>query len=156
MRNALFLCSLFACAKYPSGMLFSDFRNDVEYWQTARDAADERLTAMPPLALETHHSSSSKSLDQRMMNNVSKTVWVDPKTTYQSLIGFGGAFTQSSAHVWQSLSPSLQQQIILAYFDRNAGLGYSIGRVLFRAFHSFLYTRKCVDCLLNVYASSFA
>ena len=45
------------------------------------------------------------------------------------VLGFGGAFTQASAEVWQQLSHELQQQVIDAYFDGEKGIGYSIGRV---------------------------
>lgn len=44
------------------------------------------------------------------------------------VIGFGGAFTDSSAMLFHSLPASLQEKVIQAYFSIN-GIGYSLGRV---------------------------
>jgi hypothetical protein len=40
-----------------------------------------------------------------------------------SIDGFGGAFTESSALVFQAMSPSLRQQFIDAYFSEEKGIG---------------------------------
>jgi glucosylceramidase len=45
------------------------------------------------------------------------------------LVGFGGAFTQSSATVYQQLPPELQGEFLEAYFSNDTGIGYSTGRL---------------------------
>ena len=56
---------------------------------------------------------------------------VDWGTTYQEIIGFGGAFTEASALNWRSLTEDEQAQIIKLYFadPSDGGLGYTVGRV---------------------------
>ena len=56
-------------------------------------------------------------------------VWVDPKRAFQTIEGFGGAFTEASAVTWQKLSPARREDVLRAYFDREAGHGYSLCRV---------------------------
>ena len=53
----------------------------------------------------------------------SPVIELDPGRKYQTIVGFGGAFTESSAHVLQQLSPALRDSVIDAYFSRDgAGL----------------------------------
>lgn len=43
-------------------------------------------------------------------------------------LGFGGAFTESSAYVYSSLSEANKKKVIASYFGQD-GLGYNLGRV---------------------------
>jgi glucosylceramidase len=56
-------------------------------------------------------------------------VWVDPKRCFQTLEGFGGAFTEAAAVTWQGLSPTRGEQVLKDYFDRQQGHGYTLCRV---------------------------
>ena len=51
-----------------------------------------------------------------------------PDYTYQSIIGFGGAFTDSAAHTFSKMSAEKQSEVIKAYFDDSEGIGYNFGR----------------------------
>lgn len=115
-----------------SSMVSND-RFKVQYWQTTRDVATERLKAMPYLTFHHRTSPTISVLDCDDLHAGDETVkiMVDVDTSFQKIEGFGGAFTQSSAHVWQSLSPQLRERVISAYFDQEAGLSYSLGRVYF-------------------------
>ncbi|ETL45009.1 hypothetical protein F441_04999 [Phytophthora nicotianae CJ01A1] len=53
---------------------------------------------------------------------------IDSKTTYQEIIGFGGAFTDAAAINVYLMSSDVQQLIVDAYFS-DAGLQYSLGRI---------------------------
>jgi glucosylceramidase len=44
-------------------------------------------------------------------------------------MGFGAAFTESSAEVLSQMSPERQEEVVSAYFRRDRGLGYQVGRV---------------------------
>ncbi len=46
----------------------------------------------------------------------------------QAVIGFGGAFTDTAALLYQKMSPALKQAFIRSYFGRE-GVAYSLGRV---------------------------
>ncbi|MBO5212727.1 MAG: glucosylceramidase [Clostridia bacterium] len=47
---------------------------------------------------------------------------------YQSIIGFGGAFTDSSAYNYSLMSDKNKELVIKAYFDKNDGIAYNFGR----------------------------
>lgn len=50
-----------------------------------------------------------------------------PETRYQTLIGIGGSFTESTAHVLSKLSPALRDSVIQAHFGPE-GSAYSLAR----------------------------
>jgi len=56
-------------------------------------------------------------------------IQLDISKRYQSIIGFGGAFTESAAYTLFKMSDDKRQEVINSYFDKEKGLGYSIGRV---------------------------
>eukprot|EP00928_Gymnodinium_smaydae_P003713 TRINITY_DN11311_c0_g1_i3.p1 TRINITY_DN11311_c0_g1~~TRINITY_DN11311_c0_g1_i3.p1 ORF type:complete len:588 (-),score=97.00 TRINITY_DN11311_c0_g1_i3:215-1762(-) len=78
----------------------------------------ERFCALPPLDLEVSP-----------LPEGAPAVVLDASMQFQTFLGFGGSFTESSANVLQSLSPSNQERVIQSYFDRRSGLGYRLGRL---------------------------
>ena len=48
---------------------------------------------------------------------------------YQSIVGFGGAFTESTAVNYAALPPEKQEQMLTAYFDADRGIGYNFCRL---------------------------
>jgi len=85
-----------------------------------RTAKDQglRLSKLPPLPLKTARPRAGDV-----------TVVLDPSVRYQSFLGFGGAFTESAAKVFQKLSSKKQEQVLNAYFNEDSGLGYRFGRL---------------------------
>jgi glucosylceramidase len=55
-------------------------------------------------------------------------VFVEPKNTFQSLLGIGGAITDASAEVFAGLSTQKQKELIDAYYNKDTGIGYSLMR----------------------------
>ena len=55
------------------------------------------------------------------------SIVVDSKITYQQLLGFGGSFTEATAHVLRTLSPENREQVLKAYFS-DEGARYSLTR----------------------------
>ena len=47
---------------------------------------------------------------------------------YQEVLGFGGAFTESSAYLYSLLSKEDKRKFLEFYFDREKGIGYNFGR----------------------------
>lgn len=112
----------------------------VQYWQTAKETSTDRLKAMPTLPLQCATTIGATPPSVEGLTDVELAVLhVDPSRSYQEILGFGGAFTQASAHVWQSLSTPVQAEIIGAYFDVELGLGYTTGRV-------FSSVETCLQC----------
>lgn len=68
---------------------------------------------------------------EEVKNSTSKNVdiKIDEHITYQKMIGFGGAFTESSAYNLSRINKEARMNAIKAYFDPSEGLGYTIGRV---------------------------
>ena len=57
-----------------------------------------------------------------------KIINIYPDIEYQTLIGFGGTFTESTGIAIKSLSKEKQEEIIKEYFSEN-GLGYNFCRL---------------------------
>lgn len=60
-------------------------------------------------------------LEQHLIN-------IHPDFTYQEIIGFGGAFTESAAEAYSALSQDKKQEFMEAYFSREKGIGYNFCR----------------------------
>ena len=57
------------------------------------------------------------------------TVIVNSQRRFQSIEGFGGAFTESAALTWQQLGLQRRGQLLRDYFDPQFGHGYALCRV---------------------------
>jgi glucosylceramidase len=68
-------------------------------------------------------------LTQQAARDSLASVWVDPKRTFQTLEGFGTAFTESAATTWLKLSPPQREQVMQDYFSVQNGNGYTFCRV---------------------------
>ena len=55
-------------------------------------------------------------------------VLVDPTRRFQTILGFGGAFTDAAAETFAKLPPAKQAEVLTAYFSPDKGLGYTLGR----------------------------
>lgn len=89
---------------------------DLRGWLTSRDGG-ERLAPQPDLAWRKGGAVAGPS------------VFVDPARRMQTLLGFGGAFTEAAALTWQQLPPALGAELLRAYFDPALGHGYTLCRV---------------------------
>ena len=57
------------------------------------------------------------------------SVFVDPTRRMQTLLGFGGAFTEAAALTWQQLPTAIGDEFLRACFDPVMGHGYTLCRV---------------------------
>ena len=87
----------------------------IRYFLTERDS-NARLNELALVAT----SASDKPL---------ASLWVDSQRRFQTMLGFGGAFTEAAAITWQKLSPVVQKQVLVDYFSKTAGHGYRLCRV---------------------------
>ncbi|KAG4067248.1 hypothetical protein HA402_000239 [Bradysia odoriphaga] len=60
---------------------------------------------------------------------ISADITVNRNNTYQTNLGFGGAFTGSVSHIIDLLPKSLQNHIYKAYFSKTEGIGYNMMRI---------------------------
>lgn len=56
------------------------------------------------------------------------TLIIDAKRRFQTIEGFGGALTDAAAETFYKLPEEKQDELITAYFDKQKGIGYSLGR----------------------------
>lgn len=66
-----------------------------------------------------------KKYTEKLENQI---INIYPQITYQTILGFGGAFTESTGYSIKQLPDNLQTQIINEYFSKD-GLNYTIGRL---------------------------
>lgn len=55
-------------------------------------------------------------------------VFVDPSKSFQTMLGIGGALTDASAETFYKLPKDKQKEFLTAYYDKNKGIGYTLGR----------------------------
>ena len=70
------------------------------------------------------------------------SVFVEPKKTFQTFLGIGGAITDASAEVFAKLTKDKQQEFTNAYYNKEKGIGYSLVRTTIHSsdFSSGSYT----------------
>lgn len=54
---------------------------------------------------------------------------LDPSKRFQKFIGFGGAFTEAAAYTLSKISAEKRHEVLKSYFDKESGIGYSMGRI---------------------------
>lgn len=89
----------------------------VDTYVTAQ-ATGQRLTQLPTLTLKP-----TAPLGEQM-----QYVFVDPSKSFQTLLGIGGALTDAAAETYAKLPEAKRRELIKAYYDPSAGIGYSLGR----------------------------
>ena len=55
-------------------------------------------------------------------------IFVDPAKSFQTFIGIGAALTDASAETFAKMPAEKQEAILKAFYDKNAGIGYSLAR----------------------------
>jgi glucosylceramidase len=87
-------------------------------------ASSQRMALQPSLALRPVDALLTDPDLARMPKLV-----VNTHRRFQRIEGFGGAFTEAAATTWQQLPPAVAQALLRAYFDPEAGHGYTFNRV---------------------------
>ena len=55
-------------------------------------------------------------------------IFINPKKSFQTFLGIGGAITDASAEVFGKLPIEKQEEFLKAYYDKDYGIGYSMSR----------------------------
>lgn len=98
---------------------------------TSFDLAGKKATiyttaSKTELRLSQTGTASYQTAKQPLENEVS--VFVNPKKSFQTLMGIGGAITDASAEVFAQLPDDQQEALLKAYYDQEEGIGYSLCR----------------------------
>ncbi len=92
----------------------------IQVIQTAK-ATDDRLTIKTPLTF-------GKISSDRFNDNRLPSVLLDDQKKFQTILGFGGAFTEAGAVTLLKLSKENREKVLRSYFDPIAGHGYTLCR----------------------------
>ena len=99
---------------------------------TTADSTDLRLTQSDTFSF----TDMAQPLETQVM------VFADPAKTFQSYFGIGAALTDAAAETFYKLPKDKQQELLTAYFDKDKGIGYTVGRTNMNScdFSSDMYT----------------
>jgi len=99
---------------------------------TSAAGSEQRLARGQDVQLKPGHA----------LTEVENSVFVDPTRKFQTVLGIGGAITDSSAEVFAKLSKDKQAEFLKAYYDPQNGIGYSLARTTIHSsdFSSASYT----------------
>jgi glucosylceramidase len=108
------------------------------------------LKAMKSRVYTTAHQSNLKlsETDSLMFGGFKQpleteaAIIVDPSKEFQTFLGIGGALTDAAAETFYKLSEEKQKQFLDAYYNKEKGIGYSLGRTIIHScdFSSASYT----------------
>jgi glucosylceramidase len=85
---------------------------------TTADSTNYRLTVTDTLKF--------KELIQPVETQI--CVFTDPDKTFQTFLGIGGALTDASAETFSKMPKAKQDELLLAYYDTQKGIGYTLAR----------------------------
>lgn len=77
---------------------------------------------------QTEYNPKSKFRELLQPIETQICVFADPDKTFQTLLGIGGALTDASAETFAKMPEAKQQEFLLAYFDKQKGIGYTLAR----------------------------
>ena len=88
----------------------------------------EKLTDLGEFTFEKEPFSEDTAV-MRKIDVVHKIINIHPEVEFTVFEGFGGAFTEASATNWMTMSEELKEEVLRAYFSKEEGIGYTLGRV---------------------------
>ncbi|MCL4157713.1 UNVERIFIED_CONTAM: hypothetical protein GTU68_017546 [Idotea baltica] len=84
-----------------------------------------------------HHSSlklsetgTLKFEDFKQPLETESSITVDPSKEFQTFLGIGGALTDAAAETFYKLTEENQSKFLEAYYNKETGIGYSLGRTI--------------------------
>ncbi|XP_019851801.1 PREDICTED: putative glucosylceramidase 3 [Amphimedon queenslandica] len=107
----VFVLHLFCCPASSA----SSSTGDVKWIRTAKDTSDRLTVQTPNLTFSSDF-------------NFTVGVTINRSLMYQTIVGFGGAFTDSASYVFSKLNSTHQAAILNMYFSED-GLRYNMGRL---------------------------
>ncbi len=118
----IFAVSVYSCAPHEETKPATDTRSAADPKQvvviTTADSTDLRLTPTDTLGFT--------QMGQPVETQI--CVFVDPSKKYQEFFGIGAALTDASAETFYKLPKDKQQEVMTAFFDKEKGIGYTVGR----------------------------
>lgn len=111
------LASCTTCAAEVTTSAYTPAGGAVTVYTSAKGAS-EQLTRSESKALQAGHA----------LTEVENSIFVNPTKRFQTVMGVGGAITDSAAETYAKLSKAKQAEFMKAYYDPNEGIGYTWAR----------------------------
>src|SRR2546425_3805467 len=108
-RPNVLLVTLLVLAQHPE-------RRAIVY--TTAESTSFRLTPTDTLTFQPSEPTSEGKV----------YVFVDPRETFQSFLGIGGALTDAAAETFAKLPAARQEELLQAYYSPDRGIGYTLAR----------------------------
>ena len=93
-------------------------------------AAEEpvRTWSVVETAKDTGHRLSAVTAPSKTAAPAPSAIVCHPSKSFQEIVGFGGALSESSAWVLAQLPPDERMKILRRYYDPKEGIGYTLAR----------------------------
>ncbi len=95
-------------------------------WQTQAEGC--RLTLTHEYEME-YKNTECIDIPKRPGDIANNVVNIHPDCDYQSIVGIGGALTESSAYIFDHMDEQTKRQFVKSYYDKDEGIGYTFGRL---------------------------
>lgn len=125
----------------------------VSSWGAAKAQVAKTTTSKAPKTVTVYTTADKTSLklaengklsfsDFKQPLETEPTIFIDPKSSFQTFLGIGGAITDAAAETFGTLPKAKQQEFLTAYYDANKGIGYTLARTTIHSsdFSSGSYT----------------
>ena len=133
--TAMTALALTACqSKHPSAL---------QVIETAKDT-NNRLTAV-----------TAPQWQKAAANSEGAEVKLLPEQKFQTIVGFGGAITESVGYTLSRVPEALQSEALKAYFDPQSGIGYTVIRTHMNSSDFSLENWSCDDVAGDVELKNF-
>lgn len=138
MKNKLFLIVLFNVFIWNS--FYAQTAKSEENTFNGKNIRIYTTAKDTDLRLSSNGTTQFSKAKQPLETEIS--VFVNPKKTFQTFLGIGGAITDASAEVFAELPRKNQQKLLDAYYNLEKGIGYSLLRTTIHScdFSSESYT----------------
>ena len=97
------------------------------------------------LGLDRLKKLAPRLLDSKLLSASGSSIFIDDQRAFQTIEGFGGAFTESAASVLNTLPAAQQRRFFQAYFDPVRGHGYTFCRTHMNSCDFSLGNYACAD-----------
>ena len=87
-----------------------------------------RTWSVVETAKDTGHRLSAVTAPSKTAAPAPSAIVCHPSKSFQEIVGFGGALTESSAWVLAQLPPDERMEILRRYYDPKEGIGYTLAR----------------------------
>ena len=87
-----------------------------------------RTWSVVETAKDTGHRLSAVTAPSKTAATAPSAIICHPSKSFQEIVGFGGALTESSAWVLAQLPPDERMEILRRYYDPEEGIGYTLAR----------------------------